>query len=71
MAGIDLSVNISGVEFTNPLIVASGPPTLSPQQVLKCIRAGAAGAVTKTITYDVKQQVQPKPRMLVVNPEDA
>ncbi len=71
MAGIDLSVNISGVEFKNPLIVASGPPTLSPQHVLKCIRAGAAGAVTKTITYDVTQQVQPKPRMLVVNPEDA
>jgi dihydroorotate dehydrogenase subfamily 1 len=71
MAGIDLSVNISGVDFKNPLIVASGPPTLSAEHVLKCIRAGAAGAVTKTITYDVTQQVQPKPRMLVVNPEDA
>jgi len=71
MAGIDLSVNISGVDFKSPLIVASGPPTLSAEHVLKCIRAGAAGAVTKTITYDVTQQVQPKPRMLVVNPEDA
>lgn len=71
MVEIDLSVNISGVEFKNPLIVASGPPTLSSEHVLKCIRAGAAGAVTKTITYDVMQQVQPKPRMLVVNPADA
>jgi dihydroorotate dehydrogenase subfamily 1 len=71
MAGIDLSVKIAGVEFRNPLIVASGPPTLSSEHILKCIRAGAAGAVTKTITYDAIQQVQPKPRMLVVNPEDA
>jgi len=71
MSRIDLSVNIAGVEFKNPLIVASGPPTLSSEHILRCIRAGAAGAVTKTITYDITQQVQPKPRMFVVNPEDA
>jgi len=71
MSRIDLSVNIAGVEFKNPLIVASGPPTLSSEHILRCIRAGVAGAVTKTITYDITQQVQPKPRMFVVNPEDA
>jgi len=71
MAGVDLSVEIAGVKFKNPIIVASGPPTLSSEHIVRCLRAGAAGAVTKTITYDVTQQVQPKPRMLVINPEDA
>ncbi|MGQ9596920.1 MAG: 4Fe-4S binding protein [Thermoproteota archaeon] len=71
MTKIDLSVNISGIEFKNPLIVASGPPTLSSEKIIKCIKAGIAGAVTKTITYDITQQVQPKPRMHVINPEDA
>ena len=68
---IDLSVNIAGVTFRNPIIVAASPTTLSSSRIIECVRAGAAGAVTKTITYDVSQQIQPKPRMYVVNPEDA
>lgn len=71
MDGVDLSVSIAGVDFKNPIILASGPPTLSAEHIVKCIKAGAAGAVTKTITYDVVQRVQPKPRMFVLNPEDA
>ncbi|MEM2921329.1 MAG: 4Fe-4S binding protein [Candidatus Bathyarchaeia archaeon] len=71
MCGVDLSVSIAGVDFKNPIILASGPPTLSAEHIVKCIKAGAAGAVTKTITYDVVQRVQPKPRMFVLNSEDA
>jgi len=71
MNEVDLSVSIAGVDFKNPIILASGPPTLSAEHIVKCIKAGAAGAVTKTITYDVMQRVQPKPRIFVVNPEDA
>ncbi len=66
----DLSVDIAGVTFRNPVIVASGPPTLSSKHIIKAIDAGAAGAVTKTITYDVMQQIQPKPRMYVINSKD-
>jgi len=68
---LDLSITIADVEFKNPIIIASGPPTMSPKHIIKCIRAGAAGAVTKTITYDVTQQIQPKPRMYIVNSKDA
>jgi dihydroorotate dehydrogenase (fumarate) len=68
---VDISVNISGLTFKNPIIAASGSRTASAKHILKCFEHGAAGAVTKTITYDVMQQVQPKPRMHVVNPEDA
>lgn len=68
---VDLAVEIAGITFRNPVIVASAPPTLSSKHIVKCIRRGASGAVTKTITYDRSQQVQPKPRMHVVNPRDA
>jgi len=67
----DLAVDIAGIHFRNPVIVASAPLTLSSRHMVKCIRAGASGVVTKTVTYDPSQQVQPKPRMHVVNPKDA
>lgn len=67
----DLAVDIAGIHFDNPVIVASAPLTLSSGHMVKCIRAGASGVVTKTVTYDPSQQVQPKPRMHVVNPKDA
>ena len=68
---VDLSVNIAGTAFRNPVIVASGPSTSSSKRIIRCIRAGAAAAVTKTITYDAMHQVQPKPRMHAVNPKAA
>jgi len=67
----DLAVDIAGIHFRNPVIVASAPLTLSSRHIVKCIRGGASGAVTKTVTYDPSQQVQPKPRMQVINPKDA
>jgi len=67
----DLAVDIAGIHFGNPVIVASAPLTLSSRHMVKCIREGASGVVTKTVTYDPSQQVQPKPRMHVINPKDA
>jgi len=68
---MDLTVNINGITFPNPLIVASGPLTLNPKAIIKCFEHGAGGAVTKTITYDPMQQSQPRPRMHVLNKKDA
>ncbi|MEM2780442.1 MAG: 4Fe-4S binding protein [Candidatus Bathyarchaeia archaeon] len=71
MAAVDLTVNISGISYPNPLIVASGPSTLNPDAIIKCFISGAGGAVTKTITFDPMQRLQPKPRMYVLNKKDA
>ena len=71
MADVDLSVEIAGITFKNPIILASGPPTRSAERIIRAMKYGAAGAVTKTITYDVMQQIQPRPRMYVVRPHDA
>lgn len=38
---------------------------------MKGFEAGAGGVVTKTITYDVNMQIQPKPRMYVVDKHGA
>jgi dihydroorotate dehydrogenase (fumarate)/dihydropyrimidine dehydrogenase (NAD+) subunit PreA len=46
----DLSVEFCGLSFKNPVIVASIEPTNSVDRLKKCIDAGAAGAVVKTLS---------------------
>lgn len=46
----DLKVDFCGLEFKNPVIVASIEPTNSVENLKKCFDAGAAGAVVKTLT---------------------
>jgi dihydroorotate dehydrogenase subfamily 1 len=70
MVDIDLSVTINGITCPNPLIIASGPSTLNYKAIMKCFERGAGGVVTKTITFDPIQQIQPKPRMYVLGKND-
>ena len=46
----DLSVDFCGLLFKNPVIVSSIEPTNSLDRLKKCIDAGAAGAIVKTLT---------------------
>ena len=46
----DLKVEFCGLEFKNPVIVSSIEPTNSVERLKKCIDAGAAGAIVKTLT---------------------
>ena len=68
---VDLSVKLANLAFPNPIIVASGPPSMSLRHILNCFEHGAGGVVTKTICFDPIMQVQPKPRMHVMNKKDA
>ena len=67
---VNLSVEIAGITFKNPIIIASGTPTINKDNMLKCIKAGAAGLVTKTVTYAKLHQLQPRPRFKVIHPEE-
>ncbi|MEM1620228.1 MAG: 4Fe-4S binding protein [Fervidicoccaceae archaeon] len=67
---IDLSVSLFDRILPNPLIIASGPNVKNDEDILKCIIHGAGGVVTKTITFDRNQQVQPRPRMYVLNKKE-
>jgi len=69
---IDLRVKLTPkLELPNPLIIASGPSVKNDADILRGLESGAGGVVTKTITYDPLQQVQPKPRMYVVDKKSA
>jgi dihydropyrimidine dehydrogenase (NAD+) subunit PreA len=51
MSNVDLSVEIAGVRFKNPIAAASGVITRSVQSVEGCIEAGASAIVTKSISF--------------------
>lgn len=45
----DLKVKFCGIDFPNPFVLASGPPTNTAYQVARAFDAGWGGAVWKTI----------------------
>ncbi len=47
---IDLSVEICGITFANPVLTAAGPPVHDGAAILACAAGGAGGLVAKTIS---------------------
>ncbi len=58
---IDLSVKFCELEFENPFILSSGPPTGSTEKIERAFEAGWAGAVTKVLGS--KPRSNPHPRI--------
>lgn len=57
----DLSTNFTGLEFVNPFVLASAPPTESKRKILRAFEAGWGGVVTKTIgLHPVENVAGPK-----------
>lgn len=65
MADVDLTVEILGLEFRNPVLTAAGPPSKDGATLLKAAEAGAGGLVAKTIS--VRPAIVYRPNMAVVN----
>jgi len=61
---VDLSVNFAGLELANPVIAASGPATRDYWRIRRCVEAGAAAVVTKSIPT-VPAPI-PRPRLAVL-----
>jgi dihydropyrimidine dehydrogenase (NAD+) subunit PreA len=57
----ELKMNIAGVEFKNPFVLGSAPPTKDADRIIRAARMGWAGAVHKTIALE--PTVDPSPRM--------
>ncbi|MBY6002932.1 tRNA-dihydrouridine synthase [Salipiger bermudensis] len=56
-----LSTTFTGLEFVNPFVLASAPPTESKRKILKAFEAGWGGVVTKTIgLHPVENVAGPK-----------
>ncbi len=57
----ELTTHFTGLEFVNPFILASAPPTESKRKILKAFEAGWGGIVTKTIgLHPVENVAGPK-----------
>ena len=61
----DLSTTFTGIQFANPFMLASAPPTESDSNILRAFEAGWGGVVTKTIgLHPVTNVKGPKTKFL-------
>lgn len=60
-----LSTKILGMDFENPFILASAPPTAKIESIDKAFSLGWGGAVFKTITPDNLEMTEASPRYAV------
>src|SRR5437773_2218952 len=66
------SVHFTGLDFENPFLLSSAPPTESESNILRAFEAGWAGVVTKTIgLHPVVNVVGAKAKFMRTTPEDA
>ena len=57
-----LKTSVLGIEFENPFLLASAPPTASIESIDKAFELGWGGAVLKTITPDDLEMLETSPR---------
>ena len=66
------SVKFTGIDFENPFLLSSAPPTESESNILRAFDAGWGGVVTKTIgLHPVVNVVGAKAKFMRTTPEDA
>src|ERR671913_1229766 len=62
----------TGIEFENPFLLSSAPPTESESNILRAFEAGWGGVVTKTIgLHPVTNVVGAKAKFMRTSPEDS
>ena len=61
-----LKTSILGIEFENPFLLASAPPTASITSIDKAFEMGWGGAVLKTITPDNLEMIEASPRYATI-----
>ena len=61
-----LKTSVLGIEFENPFLLASAPPTASVEGIDKAFDMGWGGAVLKTITPDDMEMVEASPRYATI-----
>lgn len=59
-----LAIDFAGIVFKNPFILASAPPTMEPDRIIRAAKLGWGGAVIKTITEN--PTVDPRTRLGVI-----
>ncbi len=62
MADVDLSIEVNGMTFENPFVLASGPPGTNARVIAKSFKLGWGGCVIKTISLDASKVINTAPR---------
>ena len=60
MAKLDVTVN--GIQFPNPFVIGSGPPSTNARVICRAFEAGWGGAVAKTVALTDTEVVNVTPR---------
>lgn len=63
----DLSVEVCGKRFKNPIVVASATPSKDAAYMKKCVDYGCGGIIAKTVTDEPKLQHYVSPRFTVLH----
>lgn len=63
----DLSVEVWGKKFKNPIIIASATPTKDANYMKKCVDSGAGGIISKTVTFEKALHRYVSPRFTVLH----
>src|SRR2546429_7480010 len=70
--GVDRSVNFTGIQFENPFLLSSAPPTESESNITRAFEAGWGGVVPKTFgLHPVVNVYGAKAKFMRTSPEDA
>ena len=68
----DRTTTFTGIQFENPFLLSSAPPTESESNILRAFEAGWGGVVTKTIgLHPVVNVVGAKAKFMRTSPDDA
>jgi len=69
---VDRTVTFTGIEFENPFLLSSAPPTESESNIMRAFESGWGGVVTKTIgLHPVVNVYGAKAKFMRTSPEDA
>lgn len=58
----NLSIEVNGLKFKNPFVIASGPPGTNKATIAKAFNEGWGGVVAKTISLDNNKVINVVPR---------
>ncbi|MFQ6078588.1 MAG: dihydroorotate dehydrogenase, partial [Thermodesulfobacteriota bacterium] len=63
----DLAVDVCGVRFKNPLVIASAPTTDTAENMRRCFEFGAGGIVIKSLSDDPAFRIAARPMFTILH----
>ena len=57
---VDLSIEFCGLDFENPFMLSSAPPTSSGEMIRQAFETGWGGVVVKTLGLEPTPNVRPR-----------